>query len=251
MNTSTSVGARDYDQEARDHAQRRYSYGFDEQMHHYMMRTWQDELRDGSALELGCFHGHFTGLLCERFGCVDVVDASAQCIEVASRRAGPQARFFQARFEQFEPDARYDNIFLVHTLEHLDDPVGQLARFGSWLGEGGRLFVATPNARAPSRQIAVHMGLIEHLTAVTPAERAHGHRTTYTLDMLHADARKAGLHVSRHGGVCFKPLANFQIDAALAAGIVSTQYLDACFEVGRTYPELCASIYLVCERDSR
>jgi len=242
-----TVLPRDYDREAGDQPQHRYAYHFDELMHGYMLRAWTDALRRGSALELGCFHGHFTGLLCERLGKVDVVEASAQCIEQARRAVGQRARFFHSRFEDFAPARRYDNIFLVHTLEHLDQPVQVLARIAGWLAAGGRLFLATPNAHAASRRIAVHMGLIGHAAAVTAAERAHGHRTTYSLDTLRADALGAGLRVVSQGGVVFKALANFQIDAALQAGIISTAYLDACFDLGRTYPDLCSSIYLVCE----
>ena len=48
-----------------------------------------------------------------------------------------------------------------------------------------------PNANAPSRQIAVKMGLIGTNTEVTDAERAHGHRVTYTFDSLeHHGERK-------------------------------------------------------------
>lgn len=243
----TDTPRRNYDLEAGDHPEHRYAYGFDDLMHYYMLRAWQDDFRDGGVLEMGCFHGHFTELLCNRFDHVDVVEASQQCIAVASKTVGNRATFFNTRFEDFKPERRYGNIIFSHTLEHVDEPVAVLRQVGTWLADGGRLFLATPNARAASRQIAVHMGLIEHTAAVTEAEQAHGHRVTYALDTLRADVLRADLRVVRHGGVCFKALANFQMDAALKAGIISMQYLDACFELGRTYPDLCSSIYIVCE----
>jgi hypothetical protein len=122
-----------------------------------------------------------------------------------------------------------------------------LGRIGTWLAPGGRFFVATPNAGAASRQIAVAMGLIDEPAAITPAEAAHGHRVTYSLHTLAADARSAGLTVRSRGGVCFKGLANFQLDAALAAGIISDAYLEGCLALGTHFPELCSSVYLVCE----
>jgi 2-polyprenyl-3-methyl-5-hydroxy-6-metoxy-1,4-benzoquinol methylase len=237
---------RDYDAEAKDTPQHQYAYDFDYRMHHYLVRTFSGFFTSGNALELGCYHGHFTRLLCERFEQVHVVEASAECIAEAGVAVGQRARFFQRRFEDFTPDQQYDNIFLVHTLEHLDDRVGMLARIGSWLREGGRLFVATPNARAGSRQIAVKMGLIEHNAAVTAAESAHGHRVTYSLDTLGADVQAAGLRTLWQGGVFFKGLANFQLDAALKAKIISDEYLNACYELGKLYPDLCSSIYCVC-----
>lgn len=239
---------RDYDSEAKDHPEHRYAYGFDYRMHEYMIRTFAPFFVSGNALELGCFEGNFTHLAARRFQDLEVVEASADCVAAASKKTSSAVTFHHSTFETFEPARRYDNIFLIHTLEHLDHPVDVLRRIRGWLSTKGRLFVAVPNARAASRQIAVHMGLIEHAASVTPAEAAHGHRITYSLDTLLANLRAAGLHVETSGGVAFKGLANFQIDAALAAGIVSDAYLEGCFELGRTYPDLCSSIYGICGR---
>jgi 2-polyprenyl-3-methyl-5-hydroxy-6-metoxy-1,4-benzoquinol methylase len=240
--------SRDYDAEAKDHPEHRYAYDFDYLMHEYMLRTFAPFLVSGNALELGCFEGNFTRLLTQRFDSLEVVEASADCIAVASDKTKGAVKFHHSTFETFEPARRYDNIFLIHTLEHLDHPVEVLSRIGSWLSEGGRLFVAAPNARAGSRQIAVSMGLIDHHAAVTAAEAAHGHRVTYLIDTLRADLRAAKLRPVTEGGVFFKGLANFQIDAALKAGIISREYLDGCFELGRVYPDLCSSAYAICER---
>ena len=117
-----------------------------------------------------------------------------------------------------------------------------------WLSENGRLFVVCPNANAPSRQIAVHMGLISHNSAVTDAESAHGHRITYSLDTLERDVKKAGLKVMHRSGIFFKALANFQWDKILGTDVISQEYLDGCFELGEKYPDLCSSIFLVCEK---
>lgn len=94
----------------------------------------------------------------------------------------------------------------MHTLEHLDDPSGVLARAREWLAPGGFLFAVVPNAHAPSRQLAVEMGMITHDAAVTEPERVHGHRITYSLDTLQRDVRKSGLKIVRRGGVFFKTM---------------------------------------------
>ena len=238
---------RNYETEAKVHPEHQYAYGFDYRMHEYMLRSFAPFQQAGSALELGCFQGNFTRLLCDRFAQVEVVDASAECIAVARQTCSERASFHHSRFEQFSPAKRYDNIFLIHTLEHLDQPVELLRRLAGWLAPGGRLFVATPNAHAASRQIAVNMGLISHAAAVTPAELAHGHRVTYSLDTLGADLRAAGLRPLTRGGVFFKGLANFQLDAALQAGVINDAYLDGCYELGLVYPDLCSTIYYVCQ----
>ena len=152
-------------------------------------------------------------------------------------------------FEQASLPRRYDNIVLTHVLEHLDEPVRVLKRINDeWLTEDGSLFLVCPNANAGSRQIAVLMGLISHNAAVTEAESAHGHRCTYSLDTLERDANAAGLRVVHRSGIFFKALANFQWDRLLQTDIISKEYLEGCFKLGQRYPELCSSIFLLCQR---
>jgi hypothetical protein len=137
-------------------------------------------------------------------------------------------------------------------LEHLDDPILVLNRINhEWLAPNGRLFLVCPNANAPSRQIAVKMGLITHNAAVTPGEAKHGHRCTYSLDTLERDAVAAGLNVIHRSGIFFKALANFQWDRLLQTDIISQEYLEGCYQLGQQYPDLCSSIFLLCERGEK
>lgn len=245
--------ARDFDRETQDVAGHRYAYDFDlDVMHKYMVRAFEPFFRPGRLLELGSFRGDFTRRLTPFFDDITCVEASGEAIAAARGAFGERVRFVHATFEDVVLPDRYDTVVLTHVLEHLDDPVGTLARIDrDWLAEGGRLLLACPNANAPSRQIAVKMGLISHNAAVTEAERQHGHRCTYSLDTLERDAAAAGLRVVHRSGVFFKALANFQWDALLKTDIVSPAYLDGCYALGQLYPDLCASIYLVCERGSR
>ena len=66
------------------------------------------------------------------------------------------------------------------------------------------------------------------------------------MDTLQGDVRAAGLRVVDKGGIVFKPLANFQFDRALKDEIVGDDYLNGCFELGKSYPDLCASVYVAC-----
>jgi SAM-dependent methyltransferase len=241
--------SRDYDAEGRDAAGHKYAYCFDfDVMHPYMVRSFQPFFRPGSLLELGSYRGDFTTRLVPYFDDITCVEASDEALSAARARLGGKATFVHARFETVQLPRRYDNIVLTHVLEHLDDPVAVLRRVNKeWLSAGGRLFLVCPNANAPSRQIAVKMGLIGHNAAVTPAEAEHGHRITYALDTLERDAVRAGLQVIHRGGIFFKALANFQWDHLLQTDIITPQYLDGCYMLGQQYPDLCASIFLLCE----
>jgi 2-polyprenyl-3-methyl-5-hydroxy-6-metoxy-1,4-benzoquinol methylase len=244
---------RDYNKELEDsnnadHEKYGYSFDFDV-MHPYQIKSFKPFFVEGSLLELGSYKGNFTNRFLPYFADITCVEASDAAIEAAKRRLGDKVIYINALFEDVVLPKRYDNILLTHVLEHLDEPVKVLKRVNDeWLTDEGRLFLVCPNANAPSRQIAVKMGLISHNAAVTDAEVEHGHRRTYQLDTLERDAVAAGLKVIHRSGIFFKALANFQWDRLLQTDIISKDYLEGCYELGQQYPDLCSSIFLVCER---
>ncbi|EAW40379.1 hypothetical protein MGP2080_05255 [marine gamma proteobacterium HTCC2080] len=202
-------------------------------------------------MELGCSKGEFTLHLQQHFDDISCVEASGQAITIARQKLDDKVELHHATFEAATLPRDYNNVVLTHVLEHLDDPVAVMRRINDeWLADEGRFFLVCPNANAPSRQIAVKMGLISHNSAVTPPEAEHGHRCTYTLDTLERDATAAGLKVIHRSGIFFKALANFQWDRLLQTDIVSPEYLEGCYALGQQYPDLCSSIFLVCERGS-
>jgi SAM-dependent methyltransferase len=241
---------RDYNKELLDTADHKYAYNFDfDVMHHYMLQSFIPFFRSGSFLELGSFKGDFTQRFLEHFEDVTCVEASDEAARIAGDRFGDRVKIINALFEEVTMPKKYDNIVLTHVLEHISDPVAVLKRINDeWLSDSGRFFLVCPNANAPSRQIAVKMGLISHNAAVTPAEKEHGHHITYSLDTLERDARAAGLKVVHRSGIFFKALANFQWDRLLQTDIISKEYLDGCFDLGQQYPDLCSSIFLMCEK---
>jgi 2-polyprenyl-3-methyl-5-hydroxy-6-metoxy-1,4-benzoquinol methylase len=243
--------SRDYNQETQDNAARKYAYGFDyDVMHPFMLRAFLPHIRQGDLLELGCHKGMFTKKLAPHFSHVTCVEAAADALEDAKNYlAGENVEFHHSTFETVSLPKRYKNIVMSHVLEHIGDPVAVLRRVNEeWLDEDGRFFLVCPNANAPSRQIAVKMGLISHNAAVTEGERLHGHHVTYSLDTLERDARAAGLDVVFRTGIFFKALANFQFDRLLQTDIITPEYLEGCYQIGQQYPDLCSSIFLLCKK---
>jgi 2-polyprenyl-3-methyl-5-hydroxy-6-metoxy-1,4-benzoquinol methylase len=241
---------RDYNAEIRNTEGHNYAYGFDfDVMHPFMIKSFEPFFQNGSLLELGSFKGDFTRRFLPYFNDITCVEASDVAIEEARKKLGDKVKFVNSLFEDAVLPKRYENIVLTHVLEHLDNPVLVLKRVNKeWLSESGRLFLVCPNGNAPSRQIAVKMGLITHHAAVTLAEAEHGHRCTYTFDTLERDAVAAGLKVIYRSGIFFKALANFQWDRLLQTDIISQEYLEGCYKLGQHYPDLCSSIFLMCER---
>jgi len=241
---------RDYNKELADTKDHEYAYGFDfDVMHPLMIKSFLPFFNKGNFLELGSFKGDFTRKFLPYFNDITCVEASNEAVEIAKKEFGNKVNFINSLFEKATLPTKYDNIVLTHVLEHLDDPVMVLKRINDeWLSDSGRFFLVCPNANAPSRQIAVKMGLITHNSAVTPAEKEHGHHITYTLDTLERDAKAAGLKVVHRSGIFFKALANFQWDRLLQTDIISDEYLEGCYQLGQQYPDLCSSIFLMCEK---
>lgn len=244
------MNTRDYNAELKDNEDRKYGYSFDfDVMHPYMLKSFKPFFNKGSMLELGCHQGAFTKRLKEYFDDITCVEASDEAITEAKKILGDNIKIYNSLFENVKLPKRYDNIVMTHVLEHIDNPVAVLKRVNDeWLSDNGRFFLVCPNANAPSRQIAVKMGLISHNSSVTPAEKAHGHRITYTLDTLERDTKEAGLKAIHRSGIFFKALANFQWDKLLTTDIISKEYLEGCYEFGQQYPDLCSSIFLLCEK---
>ena len=246
---------RDYNLELSDgenSSSEKYSYNFDlNVMHPLMMRKLIEHRSSGKVLEIGSYYGAFTERILEHFTDLTCVEVSVEAFQILKKKIGNRAILHNEAIEDITSLEKYDVIIATHVLEHVDNPVEVLESLYSHLSPNGIIFVVVPSATAASRQIAVEMGLISHLTAVTEAERQHGHRRTYTLDTLKRDAREAGVQSIFVGGIFFKGLANFQFDLAINAGIVNEEYLQACYALGDKYPELCASLYLVANKNSQ
>lgn len=244
---------RDYNKEVKDTSDHKYAYNFDfDVMHPFMVRSFVPFFIKGNVLELGSYKGDFTRKLLPYFNDITCVEASDEAVKAAKAEFGDKLKFINDVFETVKLPGKYDNIILTHVLEHIDDPVLVLKRINDeWLSDKGRFFLVCPNANAPSRQIAVKMGLITHNAAITPAEKEHGHRITYSLDTLERDAKAAGLNVVHRSGIFFKALANFQWDRLLNTDIISREYLEGCYQLGQVYPDLCSSIFLMCEKGKK
>jgi 2-polyprenyl-3-methyl-5-hydroxy-6-metoxy-1,4-benzoquinol methylase len=214
-----------------------------------MIKSFLPFFKYTNVLELGSSKGDFTKRLLNYFDDITCVEASNQAIQISKNDVSKNILYYNSTFEETILPKKYDNIILTHVLEHIDNPVNLLKKIKEeWLADGGRLFLVCPNANAPSRQIAVKMGLISYNSEVTQSEHEHGHRITYSFDTLERDVKEANLNIEYRSGIFFKALANFQWDQVIKNKIVDSKYLDGCYELGHQYPDLCSSIMLICKK---
>lgn len=202
------------------------------------------------GLQLGFAEGVDTTLLAPLVARLDIVEGNRAFYE-AGRQSGPDnAVFHHALFEDFlpaQPEGVYDALFIIYVLEHVQDPVALLTMARRLLSPSGRLFLVVPNARALSRQLALRMSLISDLFALTPHDLEHGHRRVYDRDTFLRDIESAALSVIDHGGVMLKILADFQLDTLIRQETLGPEQIEGLYKLGFDYPDLCGSLYAVCE----
>jgi SAM-dependent methyltransferase len=111
----------------------------------------------GSVLELACGPGVWTPQLLRHASDVTAVDASREMLAIAARSVpgGASVRFVQADLFTWEPDRRYDVVFMGFWLSHVP-----AERFESFWGRvaaalvpGGRVFFADDGYRTPDELI--------------------------------------------------------------------------------------------------
>lgn len=213
------------------------------------VRTFAPFLRPGgSALEFGCCDGFMTSLIVQHVAQLTVVDGSAIFINQAKERVPDHVVFVESLFEEYACETRFDSIFATYVVEHVSDPVALLKKASSLLKDEGLLFVVVPNARALSRQLARHMGLLESLYALTPNDLNHGHRRVYDRVLLNQDLDRAGLVQVAQGGLLLKLLADFQMDQMIASGVLGPPQLEGLYKLGLEHPDLAGSLFAVCRR---
>jgi 2-polyprenyl-3-methyl-5-hydroxy-6-metoxy-1,4-benzoquinol methylase len=209
------------------------------------MRIFSKHLTRGRALELGCEIGYMSELISPLVEQLDIVDASERFLEQTRSRALPNARYFCSLFEEYQAEIPYLAVFASHVLEHLLDVPLVLQVVKRSMLPDGLLFVAVPNARAMSRQLARHMGLIDSLYDLTPNDLRGGHRRVYDQVTLHRELESAGFDVIAHGGIFFKPFADFQMDKLIDLGVLGETQLEGLYRMGYEYPDMCADVYAI------
>ena len=210
------------------------------------VRTIAPFLQRGRALELGCSDGYMTELLARHVEVLDVVDGNQRFLAQAHDRSIPNCRFIHALFEEFTPDSSYDAVFACFVLEHVADVQSVLAMVRAAIKPSGLLYVVVPNARALSRQLARHMGLLRDLTELTRNDLNHGHRRVYDRTALNRDLESAGFHTIAQGGILLKPLADFQMDRLIDLGVLGEAQIEGLYKLGLEHPDACGSLYSVC-----
>jgi 2-polyprenyl-3-methyl-5-hydroxy-6-metoxy-1,4-benzoquinol methylase len=190
-------------------------------------------------LELGCATGLMSVALAARGVRLVGVDRFPAYLERARARAIPGATFVQGEVCEFDDGTRFDHIVATNLLHELPDPDQFLHRCAQRLVPSGMVHLSVPNPHSLHRLIAVEMGLIDDLHALSENSARLGHHRHLDRADVTELAWRAGLAVIEHRGIALKPLPNDRL-AQLPGDI-----LRGLEGVARHFPDHCAFNYLV------
>ena len=173
-----------------------------------------------------------------------IVEGSAEIIRAYSQATNPPDNVIihHAYFEEVElPAATFDAIEMGFVLEHVDDPALVLRRFRGFLKPHGMLFTAVPNARSLHRLLGHAAGLLPDLYALSPSDRALGHKRYFDAGSFRSLVEEAGYVVAQQSGLVLKPLTTAQLRSLS----LDPQIEQAFIDVGYALPDICNGIMLV------
>lgn len=216
--------------------------GFEGQLLKYRTRVLMSLANGENVLELGCADGYMTRFLVKKFKKVTAIDSSQRYLNFIKRlNLGNNLILIKSLFEKFQPKEQYDLIIASHVLEHVIDPVLLLKKIHSWLVHNGYILIAVPNAGSLHRRIGQSMGILKKFNDLSETDIKVGHRRVYTKDLLLKHIEESGLKIDMVTGIFLKPLSNSQMESW------DQKVIDALFEVGKSFPDLCAQLCVRCK----
>lgn len=200
-----------------------------------LVRRYCDSNGIKRALEVGCGSGTSTVRLAEMFPGLEVIEPATGNIELLKKRL-PSIPCHNVLLEQFRPPHKYNYVFFLNVIEHVEDPVESLRQIHGLLADEGLVFISAPNCMSLNRRAGYKMGLLGSYDQLAPKDHLVGHRRLYTKAMLEDHCEQAGLRLVDIKGLYLKPLSEKQMyelgDAAIKAFMM----------LGEEIPEYCASL---------
>jgi len=190
------------------------------------------------VLEVGCGNGYSTRRLSEIFGNLEVIEPSKGNIALL-RESLPDVSCHNLLLENFSSGRKFDYIFFLNVIEHVEDPVGSLRQLASLLKDEGLIFISAPNCMSLNRRAGYRMGLLQSYDTLAPKDLLVGHRRLYTKNMLEDHCDQACLRVVELKGLYLKPLSEKQM-IELGDDVVNAFHL-----LGEDVPEYCASLLAI------
>ncbi|HYG23650.1 MAG TPA: class I SAM-dependent methyltransferase [Verrucomicrobiae bacterium] len=112
-------------------------------------------------LDIGCGEGSFTVVLGQNFEEVHGIDVQDAFLNSFRQKVSADKRFFvqcMSASEMTFPDAHFDTIVSIETLEHVPDLKGAARQISRVLKPGGELLITVPNRWFPFENHGIRVG---------------------------------------------------------------------------------------------
>lgn len=107
-----------------------------------LLKLYKPQFND-KVLEVGCNTGEFCFLIQNEFNIeVEGIDINENAISIAKNKYNNLN--FQIK-DIYELEEVYDVIYMLHVIEHLEDPIGALIKLRSNLSDNGKIIITCPN----------------------------------------------------------------------------------------------------------
>jgi 2-polyprenyl-3-methyl-5-hydroxy-6-metoxy-1,4-benzoquinol methylase len=205
----------------------------------YPQRIVMNSRGANSVLELGLGHGFTTNIFSSNFDRHVVLEGSPAVIRNFKEKFPEcNAQIVETYFEEFDTNEKFDVIVMGFILEHVDDPFEIISRYKNFLSQGGRIFLAVPNAEVLNRRLGHLAGMLGNIETLSENDLLLGHKRYYTVSSLSAEIERAGYQIDKMEGIYLKPFTTSQIISLN----LDEKVIRALCEVGVNYPELSCGI---------
>ncbi len=211
-----------------------------------------------SVLEVGCgMHPLFLDL--DNYKNMVIVEPGSDFCNNAEktdafRAAGSRIKILQGFLEDKIEDIislniQFDIIVVSSLLHEVEDPHRLLASVRAVCADNTVVHVNVPNARSLHRLIAYEGGMISSPYEKSALQKNLQQHSTYDMERLTEDVRRAGFAVISRGSYFIKPFTHGQMQRMLDDNIISEQVLEGLDKITEYLPEYGAEIYVNLKRD--
>jgi 2-polyprenyl-3-methyl-5-hydroxy-6-metoxy-1,4-benzoquinol methylase len=170
---------------------------------------------------------------------LEVVDASRVYLDAIAIKL-PNVKCHESLFESFDPGRKYDNIYMGHVLEHVEDPQLVINRASNWLNPSGRIIASVPNANSIHREIGVRLGMLDQTSDLNESDIRVGHRRVFQRRQFESLFRISKLEIIESSGFFLKFYANSELENTF-----SQEFILELMKLGQFTPDHSAELFVV------
>ena len=158
----------------------------------------------------------------------------------------PNTSVYNCRIEDFAiGDGAYDMIVLGCLLHEVNDPIQLLQAVRRHCTFSTIVHVNVPNANSLHRHLAVSMGLIDSIFAISDTQlRMQQRGTIYTMESLATEMTECGFQVIESGSIFIKPFSHQQMKYLIDCGFMTSHLLKGFENLANVLPELGSEIWV-------